>query len=111
MAVETFGKTYFVGEYPPALACEYVDKDGVLDTSISGATLTALVLVDDGTDTERTLTCTNDDDGNFTIDFETNTGNDSDFPVAGVMRVDVKVVPSSGGLWYMPRFSIPVISR
>lgn len=113
MGVLTKGKRYYLGEFPPALNCELRDKNNDLDTTIAGATLTALVLIDDGADTERTITCTNPGTGKFTIDWETNTANPSDFPgtLGGLMRVDIKVVPSGGGLWYMDRFSLPVDAR
>ena len=112
MGVSINGKYYYVGEYPPALTCRYLDENNVLDTSIANATLTALVLIDSETGSERSVSCTNNDDGTFTIDWETTLTNDSDFPSSGMMRVDVKVEPSGGaGRWYMDRFSIPVKDR
>jgi len=96
---------YFVGEKPPALPCRYETDAGVLIDSISGATLTAKCKVDE--EDEFTATCTNADDGTFTIDWATGT---SSFAAAGAMRIDV-LVAVGDYTWYMPRFSIPIKAR
>ena len=93
---------YYVGEKPPALPCRYETKEGVLITSISGATLTAKCKLDSAT--EFDVTCTNPGDGTFTINWGTGT---SSFAAKGSLRVRVKVV-SGSYTWYMPAFSIPV---
>jgi len=105
------GLFYYHGEKPPPLPCQYVDQAGDLITSISGATLTAKISVDEATESD--VTCTNNDDGTFTIDWDTVT---SDFALAtginlGSMRVDIEVDQGGGIVWYMPRFSIPIKRR
>lgn len=96
---------YFVGEKPPPLLCRYETKEGVLITSIAGATLAARCKLDSGV--EFDVACTNTGDGTFTINWGTGT---SSFVAKGALRVDVKVVAGSYE-WYMPRFSIPIKER
>jgi len=96
---------YYVGETPPALPFRHEDEDGVLISSISGATITAKCKVDDNE--EFDVSCTNSDDGTGTIDWS---DSDSDFDNAGVMKIDLEV--DDGSLvWFMPRFSIPIKNR
>ena len=98
---------YYVGEKPPALPCRYEDDDGNLITSISGKTLEAKVLIDRVDTAERTVSCSNNDDGTFTIDWGTTT---SDFTGSGIMRVDILVTDSPRS-WYMDRFTIEIRER
>lgn len=96
---------YYVGEKPPALPCRYEDDKGNLITSIEGATLTAKCKIDEAAETS--VTCTNADDGTFTIDWSTVT---SDFTAAGAMRIDILVAVGAYE-WYLTRFSIPIKTR
>lgn len=97
---------YYVGEKPPALNCGYYADDGtLLPAPLAGAALVACCRVDAAT--EFNVTCTNAGDGTFTVDWPTGT---SAFAAAGTMRVDVRVTVGAY-VWYLPRFSIPVISR
>jgi len=96
---------YYTGEKPPPLPCRYEDDDGVLITSIAGTVLAAKCSIDGAAETS--VTCTNNDNGTFTIDWNTTT---SDFTVAGSMKIDV-LVTDSPREWYMNRFSIPVRER
>lgn len=96
---------YYVGEKPPALPCGYYDDNDNLITSIAGATLTAKCKIDEAA--EADVSCTNNDDGTFTIDWSTVT---SDFMSAGVMRIDIEVDDGTR-VWYMLRFSLPVRTR
>lgn len=99
---------YYVGEKPPALPCEYKDEDGVLvSTPLNGATLTAKCSVDGGA--EFDVDCTNDNDGNFTINFATGV-DPSSFATEGMLRIDVEV-DNSPQLWFLPRFSLPIRTR
>jgi hypothetical protein len=104
------GLFYYVGEKPPPLPCRFEDKDGVLDASISGATITAKCKIDDASETS--VSCTNNGDGTFTIDWDTGT---SDFALPtgidkGLMRIDIEVA-ASPRLWHMDRVQIPVKRR
>jgi len=100
---------YWVGEKPPPLPCRYEDDDGTLITSISGASLTAKILIDRVESVERDVDCTNNDDGTFTIDWAIG-ADPSSFTGEGIMRVDVEVDDGTR-VWYMPRFTIPVKER
>ena len=105
------GLYYLHGETPPALPCRYEDKEGDLITSISGATIAAKISIDGAT--EASVSCTNNDDGTFDIDWPTGT---SAFALAtgvdlGTMRVDIEVDQGGGIVWYMPRFSLPIKRR
>lgn len=96
---------YYVGEKPPALPCQYETDAGIPIISIAGATLTAKCKVDEAA--EFNVTCTNADDGTFTINWSTVT---SSFAVAGAMRIGV-LVALGDYEWYMPLFSIPIKAR
>ena len=100
---------YWEGEKPPPLAVRWEDDNGVLITSISGATLVAKAKI--ASAAETSIDMTNNDDGTMTIDFDTST---SDFVLTGekdgIMRVDIKVTDAPLE-WYLPRFSIPVKKR
>jgi hypothetical protein len=105
--VQTNGRYYYAGEFPPPLDCEYRDKNNVLvAAALSGATLSALTWIDGAN--ANTVACTNGDDGTFTIDWEDDDANPTDFAAAGLMDVLVKVAPAAGGAWYLPRFQLPV---
>ena len=99
---------YYVGEKPPALPCRYEDKDGVLDASISGATLTAKCSIDGGT--EFDVACDNTaGDGTFTIGWAVGV-TASSFAAEGTMRIDVEV-DDTVRVWYMPRFTLAIRDR
>jgi hypothetical protein len=103
---------YYEGEKPPPLPCRYEDDDGALITSIAGTTIAALVKCDKDATAEATVTCTNNDDGTFTIDWPTGTSAfalDSG-EVEGSMKVDIRVTDSPR-VWYMDRFSFPIKAR
>lgn len=94
---------YVVGEKPPALPCGYYDKDDVLDDSIASATLTAMTWINSAS-SPTNITCTNNDDGTFTIDWSTVT---SDFTEAGTMKVRINVDDGTRS-WYMDAFSLEI---
>lgn len=100
---------YWAGEKPTPFPCRYEDENGVLITSIAGATLTALCKIDTETGAEVAVTCTNAGDGTFTVNWAKG-ASASTFTKAGTMRVDVKVVQGDY-IWYMDRFSIPIKER
>jgi len=100
---------YWEGEKPPPLTVNYEDDNGVLITTISGATLSAKTSIDGAT--EVAVGATNNDDGTLTIDWPTGT---SAFVLAGtadgIMMVDIEVTQAPL-VWFLPRFSIPVKKR
>ena len=99
---------YYVGEKPPSLPCEYVDRNkAILTSAFDGATLVALCSLDGGT--EFTVTCTNPQDGTFTVDWPTG-GSDSAFTAKGGLRIDVKVTDGTH-TWYLPRFTVEIRAR
>jgi len=107
------GLYYWHGEKPPPLPFEYVNEQGDLITSISGATLTAKTSIDGAA--EADVDCTNDGDGTGTIDWPTG-GDASAFALAdgvneGVMRIDIEVDEGTGTVWYLPRFTLPILRR
>ena len=86
---------FYVGEKPPPTNCRYVDAVGDLITDISGATLTAKTSIDDGANVD--VSCTNADDGTFTIDWPDG-ASPSVFTASGSMRIKIHV--SHGDLDY-----------
>ena len=102
--------SYFVGEKPPALSCAYRDKDrNLVAAPLTGATLTAKCLLDASGSVEFSVTCTNNDDGTFTIDWATG-GSASSFVAKGMLRIDVEVNDGTRA-WFLPRFSVPIRTR
>ena len=101
---------YWEGEKPPALNIRYEDNNGVLITTISGATLAAKCKID--AQSEFSETMTNNDDGTMTIDWNTTTSRfDLDTStIDGIIRIDVEVTQGSN-VWFLPRFSLPVKKR
>ena len=100
---------YYVGEKPPSLPCDYVNKNNVIITdAFDGATLVALCKIDAAT--EFSVPCTNPATGSFTIDFATG-ANPSSFAAAGSMRIDVKVTDGGTHEWHLPRFSFEIRPR
>jgi len=97
---------YYVGEKPPPLPCRYQDDAGDLITSISGTTLVAKCKLGSG-GTPFDVSCTNNDDGTFTIDWPTGT---SAFAAKGSLKIDIEVTDTPR-LWYMNRFSIEIKDR
>lgn len=104
------GLYYFVGETPPPLPWQYENRAGDLITSISGATITGKFWID-GT-AKDDITCTNDDDGTGSIDWDTST---SDFVLAegqerGIGKLRLKVDEGGGIVWYLGEGSFPIIA-
>lgn len=98
--------SFFVGEKPPATLCEYVDKNKALVAGpLVGAVITAQTWIN--TESQVDVTCTNNDDGTFDIDWPIG-GNPSHFTEAGTIRVRIKVVQGAY-TWYMkPDFTVPI---
>lgn len=100
---------FWDGEKPPATTVRYVDRNGVLITTIVGATFSAKTRIDKGS--EVAVTCTDGGDGTLTIDWPAS----SIFTVTAgrersVMRIDIEV--TQGALvWFLPRFAVPIIKR
>jgi hypothetical protein len=100
---------FWEGEKPPPTTIRYEDEDGTL-IPISGATMVAKAKIDNESETD--ITMTNNGDGTATIDWSLVT---SDFILpAGrarsTMRIDIEVTDGSE-VYFLPRFSVPVLSR
>ena len=96
------GLHFVYGEKPAATTCRYETKDGVLITDIAGATLVAITSLNEATAVN--VTCTNNDDGTFTIDWPTDT---STFSATGMISIRVRVTDGSY-VWYMDKFEVSV---
>ena len=96
------GFHFIYGEKPEPTTCRYEDADGVLVTSIAGKTLAAVTSLNDAT--AVVVTCTNNDDGTYTIDWPTDT---STFSATGMISIRVRVTDTPK-VWYMDKFKISV---
>ena len=96
------GFHFVYGAKPAATTCRYEDDDGVLITGISGATLVAVTSLNAAVAVN--VTCTNNDDGTFTIDWPTDT---STFSALGMISIRVQVTDGSY-VWYMDKFEVSV---
>ena len=94
------GLHFVYGEKPAPTSCRYETKDGVLITDISGATLVAITSLNGAAAVN--VSCTNNDDGTFTIDWPTDT---STFSATGVIRIRIRVTDSPN-VWYMDDFEV-----